>query len=709
MTNLPEFRHIFVIEDQKARRIISLDETTYSIGRESSNDIVIYDQVVSRHHATLIRIKPTPENESYSYRILDGDLEGNHSTNGLIINGQGSESHDLQHGDVILFGSQSKASYYIVSTSLEIAMFNPMEGMSFEDLSRQSMGEYASKSTIINDNEDENQDPSRFVQNSADLVRFSSFAELSPHPIVEIDYNGKIVYLNPPASIKFKDINDKGISHPILEGLLNQAQNVRGNLLLREVKVAEERYEQYVHYLTENQIIRSYLIDITRRQQAEDSLAQHTFYDPMTGLPNHAFFEEQLAIALAKVQRDQGRLAILFLNFYNYERMINAFGLGCGETLLKTVAKRLSQWIEKKGLACRWQGKQFVVLLKNPGDDQTLTETVKGLLSLLEDSIEVAKQRIHLKGKVGIAVYPDGGGDGVTLLKNAHTALEQIKEKHFDSFAFFDEKIASKANLFFRLENLLYEALDKEQFYLTYQPIFQVDTGEITGMEALLRWHHPEIGEISPVNLIPLAEKTDLIVPIGEWILKTACGQNKQWQGAGLAPLPVCINLCLNQFQNPHLIANIQKILQESQLNAHWLTIEVTESIIMENLDYSHQAIEQLAAIGVNLSLDDFGVGLGSLSCLQQFKIPAIKIHQSFIKDLENSPTNGAIVASIMTLGNELGIRVISEGVETQQQLEVLQKLQCREIQGFLFSKPLKVDAATELLSQNKIKADPSV
>jgi diguanylate cyclase (GGDEF)-like protein len=413
-----------------------------------------------------------------------------------------------------------------------------------------------------------------------------------------------------------------------------------------------------------------------------------------------------LAIALAKVQRDQGRLAIIFLNFYNYERMINAFGLGCGDSLLKIIAKRLSNWVEKKGLACRWQGKQFAIFLKEPGDDHQLTAAVKEMLGLLEESIDLAKQKIHLKGKVGIAVYPDGGGDGATLLKNAHTALEQIKEKHFDSFAFFDEKAASKANLFFRLESLLYEALDKNQFYLTYQPILQLQTGEITGIEALLRWHHPEIGEISPVNLIPLAEKTDLIVPIGEWILRTACQQNHAWQAQGIAPLPVCINLCLNQFQNPQLIANIQRILEENQLSPHWLTIEITESIIMENLEYSLQAINQLAAIGVNLSLDDFGIGTGGLACLQRFKIPAIKIHQSFIKDLHSSPTNEAIVSSVMTLGNKLGVRVISEGVENAQELEVLQKLQCQEIQGFWFSKPLKVDAATQLLSQNKIKAD---
>lgn len=701
MTNLPEFRHIFVIEDQKARRIIALDEPTYSIGRESSNDIVIYDQVVSRHHATLIRIKPSPRNESYSYRILDGDLEGNRSTNGLIINGQNSESHDLKHGDVILFGSQSKASYYIVSTSLEIAMFSPMDGnLSLDDLSRQSPGDNDSKSTVINDE----QDLSRAAQTSVDLVRFSSFAELSPHPIVEIDFSGKIVYLNPPASIKFKDIHDKGITHPVLEGLLNQAQNIRGNLLLREVKLPEESYEQYVHYLTENQIIRSYLIDITRREQAENSLAQHTFYDPITGLPNRAFFEEQLAIALAKVQRDQGRLAILFLDFYNYERMINAFGLNCEELLLKTVAERLNKGLEKQGLACRWQGKKFVILLKNPGDDSALISTINTILKQLETIIEISGQAIHLKGKIGIAVYPDGGGDSLVLLKNAHTALEQIQEKHFASYAFFNEKLATKANLFFRLENLLYEALEKQQFYLTYQPIFQIKNTEITSIEALLRWHHPDIGEISPVNLIPLAEKTDLIIPIGDWILKTACQQNKQWQNAGFSPLPVCVNLSLNQFQNPQLIDNIQRTLAECQLEPRWLTIEITESIVMDDLNYSLSTLKQLNDLGINLSLDDFGIGLGSLSCLQKFTIHTIKIHESFIRDLNINATNEAIVASIMSLGKKLGIRVISEGVENLQQLDSLQHLQCQEIQGFWFSKPLKVDAATELLRQNKIK-----
>ncbi|MFN9175879.1 MAG: putative bifunctional diguanylate cyclase/phosphodiesterase, partial [Synechocystis sp.] len=364
----------------------------------------------------------------------------------------------------------------------------------------------------------------------------------------------------------------------------------------------------------------------------------------------------------------------------------------------------LNKGLEKQGLACRWQGKKFVILLKNSGDASALISTINTILKQLETIIEISGQAIHLKGKIGIAVYPDGGGDSLVLLKNAHTALEQIQEKHFASYAFFNEKLATKANLFFRLENLLYEALEKQQFYLTYQPIFQIKNTEITSIEALLRWHHPDIGEISPVNLIPLAEKTDLIIPIGEWILKTACQQNKQWQNAGFSPLPVCVNLSLNQFQNPQLIDNIQRTLAECQLEPRWLTIEITESIVMDDLNYSLSTLKQLNDLGINLSLDDFGIGLGSLSCLQKFTIHTIKIHESFIRDLNINATNEAIVASIMSLGKKLGIRVISEGVENLQQLDSLQHLQCQEIQGFWFSKPLKVDAATELLRQNKIK-----
>jgi len=702
MTTTPEFRHIFVIEDQKARRITALDEPTYSIGRESSNDIVIYDRVVSRHHATLVRIKPTPKSDSYSYRILDGDLEGNRSTNGLIINGQNAESHDLKHGDVILFGSESKASYYIVSTTLEIALFNPMEMAQYEEVGRQ-MSEEDSKSTIISDEED----ISKATQTSADLMRFSSFAELSPHPIVEMDFTGKLIYLNPPASIKFKTIQQEGLDHPVLTGLLNQVQNVRGNLLLREVQVNDEIYEQYVHYLAETQVIRSYLCDVTQRKQAEKSLARQTFYDPLTGLPNRGLFEEQLAIALAKANRDNSPVAVMFLNFENYGRMINAFGLDSSDYLLKNVAQRLSESLGQEGLVSRWQGEEFVLLIKSPRNREYVAQMAETILERLQGLIEVAGQPLHLKGKLGIALYPDDGSDAGTLLKNAHTALEQISQQHQSSYVFFSAKLASKANLLFRLENLLYEALEKQQFYLTYQPLVRLQTSQITGLEALLRWRHPEIGEISPVNLIPLAEKTDLILPIGRWIIETACRQNKALQKQGLSPLPVTVNLSLRQFQQPQLVDFIAQTLAAIDLEPRWLTLEVTETVIMEDVGYSQTLLQQLRQIGVNISLDDFGIGLGSLSCLQQFSLQTLKIHESFVINLPNQPKNQAIIRALLLLGQSLKIRIIAEGVETLEQVEHLRDLKCEEIQGYWFSHPLKTAELEQFLAQSSLLPCP--
>lgn len=699
MTTSPDFRHIFVIEDQKARRIIALDEPTYSIGRESSNDIVIYDRVVSRHHATLVRIKPSPKSESYSYRVIDGDLEGNRSTNGLIINGQNAFTHDLKHGDVILFGSESKASYYIVSTSLEIALFNPLEMSQYEEVGR-PYSEEDNKSTIINDEED----ISKVTQASIDLARFSSFAELSPHPIVEMDFTGKIIYLNPPASIKFKSIQQEGLDHPVLTGLLNQVQNVRGNLLLREIQVKEEIYEQYVHYLAETQVIRSYLCDVTQRKQAEKSLAQQTFYDALTGLPNRGLFEERLAIALAKANRDNTPVAALFLNFANYARMINAFGLESGDFLLKTAAQRLSEALGADGLVCRWRGEEFVILLKSSPSPEQIRTVAENILQTLQGIIEVSGQSLHLKGRLGIALYPQDGADAAALLKNAHTALEQIEPQNSGAYAFFNPKLASKANLLFRLENLLYEALDKQQFYLAYQPFIRVSSSQITGVEALLRWRHPELGEISPVNLIPLAEKTDLIVPIGQWILETACRQNKALQDQGIPPLPVTVNLSPRQFKQGDLVASVAKTLEQTGLEPKWLTLEVTETAIMDDPSYSQTILQHLRELGVNLSLDDFGVGLGSLSCLQQFAIQTLKIHESFIVNLANQPKNQAIVRALLLLGQSLRIRVIAEGVETLEQVERLRELKCDEVQGYWFSYPLKISEMAQFLSQSSIQ-----
>jgi diguanylate cyclase (GGDEF)-like protein len=446
---------------------------------------------------------------------------------------------------------------------------------------------------------------------------------------------------------------------------------------------------------------------VTQRKQAEKSLARQTFYDPLTGLPNRGLFEEQLAIALAKANRDNSPVVVMFLNFENYGRMINAFGLDSSDYLLKNVAQRLSESLGQEGLVSRWQGEEFVLLIKSPRSREYVAQMAETILQRLQGLIEVAGQPLHLKGKLGIALYPDDGSDAGTLLKNAHTALEQISQQHQSSYVFFSAKLASKANLLFRLENLLYEALEKQQFYLTYQPLVRLQTSQITGLEALLRWRHPEIGEISPVNLIPLAEKTDLILPIGRWIIETACRQNKALQKQGLSPLPVTVNLSLRQFQQPQLVDFIATTLAAIDLEPRWLTLEVTETVIMENVDYSQTVLQQLRQIGVNISLDDFGIGLGSLSCLQQFSLQTLKIHESFVINLPNQPKNQAIIRALLLLGQSLKIRIIAEGVETLEQVERLRELKCEEIQGYWFSHPLKTTELEQFLAQSSLLPCP--
>lgn len=702
MSNESEFRHILVIEDQKARRIISLEEPTYSIGRESSNDIIIYDQVVSRYHATLIRIKPSPKLDSYSYRILDGDLDGNRSRNGLMINGKNVESHELKHGDVVFFGSQSKASYYIVSTSLEIALFNPLEFSQYEEISRSSMPSGDSKITMIGEDDEA---PVYAQTHSADLIRFTSFAELSPQPIIEIDFNGQILYLNPAASIKFKLIQQEGLNHPILAGLLNQAQNVRGNLLLREVQVKDEIYEQYVHYLTEHQVIRSYLLDVTQAKQTEASLTYQNFHDSLTALPNRVWFEEQLAIAIAKAQRNNELMAVMFLEFENLSTAINSFGYNCGDQVLKSVAQRLSECLDASVSLANWKSDQFVLLSKNPGNQEEIVNLVQKILSTLEGLLEISGQRLHLKGRIGIALYPQHGEDAATLVKNAHAALDQGHEEGRHAYAFYDAKAASKSTILLKLENLLYEALEKHQFYLTYQPQVNLKNHVITRIEALLRWKHPELGEISPVKLVPLAEKTDLIIPIGNWILECACQQNKQWQQAGIAPLPITVNLSLRQFQQPNLVETITSILQKTGLDPQWLEIELTENTIMDNQELSLAVLQQLRSLGIRIALDDFGTGQGSFRCLQQFKIDTLKIDSSFIANLDQRQQDIPLVQSMISLGHNYQTRVIAEGVENEAVVTYLQQLECDDLQGFWFCQPLKTDDATQFLKQSKIQS----
>ena len=697
MDNLSSFRHILVIEDQKARRIVALEEASYSVGRESTNDIVIYEQVVSRRHATIVRVRLSPRLDTYSYRIIDGDLEGNRSTNGLLINGKLQQSHNLKHGDVVIFGPKAKVSYYIISTALDIDLFNPLDPEQFE------LGEETVIETMIADDNNNStliNEESLQARDRNDLIRLASFPELSPNPIIEIDFTGNLTYLNPAARIKFQSIEQEKLKHPILAGLLSELHNIQGNLLLREVVIGSEIFEQYVHYLSEHQLIRSYLFDITARKQAEKKLEYRAFYDTLTDLPNRNYFDENLEIALVKAKNNNNLMAVVFLDLDCFKNINDSLGHKVGDQLLKSFAQRLSSCVRNNDIISRWGGDEFTLLLPQINSPEDTINLAQRILEDLKQPFEVAGHQLYVKTSIGIAIYPQDGEDGETLLKNADAALYRAKERGRNHYRFYSSTMTSKASLLLKLENLLYQALEEESLSLHYQPQLNLTNNKVSGMEALLRWYHPEFGNVSPLKLIPLAEKTDLIIPISLWVLKTACLQNKAWQKRGFSPIPIAVNLSPKQFQQPNLVDIVAQVLEDTALEPHLLDLEITETAMMQNIDSSRETLQNLRELGVQVSLDDFGTGYSSLGYLQKFPVTTLKIDQSFIQTLQANSGNTAIISAIIALGQSFDLRVIAEGVETLQQLELLQGLNCREIQGFWFSRPLKPTDATTLLSQ---------
>jgi diguanylate cyclase (GGDEF)-like protein len=690
------FRHILVIEDRKARRIVALEQPTYSIGRESSSDLVIYDRVVSRHHATLLRIKKSPRHDSYFYRIIDGDLEGNKSTNGIIINGSRSESHNLKHGDVITLGNQAKLSYYILSNAINIALFNPLDPAKAEAFLPEATVSWTdnSKSTAIKSEKLEQ-------LGQDDLMRLASFPELSPNPIIEIDYEGELTYLNPAASIKFGNIQQLKTSHPILIDLLSQAPNVEGNLLLREVKVGEAVYEQYVHYLSDNKLIRSYLFDITERKKAEETLQYQVLHDALTGLPNRVFFNKQLATALANAQRHQVLMAIMFLDLDGFGKINQELTHPVADLLLQSFARRLSACLRSGDTLARWGGDEFIILLPQIRNAEDTIKLAQRILSELKQPFEIADCQQYVKTSIGIALYPQDGEDGETMVKNADIALFCAKEQGRNRYHFYSPSMTSKASLLLKLENLLRHAIEQNELSLHYQPQIDLKTKSLTGMEALLRWVHPELGQVSPLKLIPLAEETDLIVSLSEWILQAACRQNLLWQQAGLPCIPIAVNFSIRQFQHPDFVKMVTSILKETGLDPRWLEIEITESAIATNKDYARTTIQELSLMGVRFAIDDYGTGDVSLSYLKQFPCHKLKIDRPLIAALKDNPQDSAMISAIIATGRSFNLRVIAEGIETPEQLKILQYLQCEEGQGYYLGRPLKSEEAIHFLTHN--------
>ena len=811
--------HVLIIEDSNFQKTVVLEEATYSLGRHSSNDIIITAQKVSRHHATLLR-RTDVKTERYSYWILDGDLQGNRSRNGIYINDKKCLVHELKNGDLIKFSEDIQARYQILSgaaeavtsyeyptPSIKTVVEVPENRTSNISGDRQTTLE---RETVVSPYQNVR------VSDSAELLRLSSFAELSPQAIIEVDLKGNLTYTNSTANILFKNIDRAIENHPLIEGLSTNC-NASKIAHTREIEVKDHYYRQHSYYLGDSQLIRSYISDITPEKALEQKVEAQTrqynavfsnnLYgiilinvetrkiveinqtacrylemseldilntnfedyvldganlvilleqittdkrdyagelilksqsgklistevdisfldskpepkfclmmkpedkvvftlpkDKVNSLPRIQVLKERIKTAIANADRNQKLLALLSIKINDFSNINSAISQEQKIILLSSFAERLKSCL-RFGDTIAYNGEDsFLLLTEEIGHIQELSKISQRILNSLEQPFKIGEQQLNIKGNIGIAVYPQDGVNADNLLRNADLALQQTSEEKHYRYQFFNTTMNSQNSVLLKLESFLHNALERDEFLLYYQPQINVNSGNIQGVEALLRWQHPELGLVSPTSFINLAEQTGLIIPIGQWAIKTACQQNKLWHSQGFPPLRVSVNLSLIQFQQPNLPLVVGQILEETELAPNLLELEIAASTVMKNLEYSHHILSQLQQLGVHISIDDFTTSYASWERLKHIPFDTLKINRDFVKQLKNDPQDLAIISAMVALGRGFNLRVVAEGVETQQQIELLKSQDCEQMQGFWFSRPLAAEEATKLLPYN--------
>ncbi len=439
-----------------------------------------------------------------------------------------------------------------------------------------------------------------------------------------------------------------------------------------------------------------------RRLESEEEARYLAEYDTLTRLPNRRSLENRLQQSIAQAQRTKQQLAILLIDLDRFKVINDALGHQAGDLLLKAVAERLQESVRKGETLSRHGGDEFVILLTELARIEDAAYVGQRILDALAQPLEIADQELNVAASIGISLYPNDGETSDILLKNADLAMYHAKGRGGNNYHFFTIELNAKTSKRMRLENSLHQALQRDEFFLVYQPMVDLASSEVCGMETLLRWQHPEQGLISPLDFIPIAEETGLIVPLGEWVLETACRQAKAWQEQGFKPLHMSVNLSARQFRQTDLAYTIARILQQSGLASQWLELELTESLLLENVEDTIATMYQLTDLGVTLSIDDFGTGYSSLAYLKRIPLSTLKIDRMFVKEVVTNSGDAAIVAALIELAHKLNIKVVAEGVETEQQLSALIGQRCDMMQGYYFSPPLSVEAFGQLLYEER-------
>jgi diguanylate cyclase (GGDEF)-like protein/PAS domain S-box-containing protein len=440
--------------------------------------------------------------------------------------------------------------------------------------------------------------------------------------------------------------------------------------------------------------------DLTEYKQAEEKVNYFAYHDALTNLPNQELFKDRLKHALVAAERNGQMLAVVLVDLDRFATINDTLGYVTADQLLREVAKRIVACVRKTDTVARFGGDDFALLLTEVNRPEDAAKIAQHIQEALSAPFNFDEQELFLTSSIGISFNPDDAKDAVALLKSAHTALNRAKELDGNNYQFYTAGRTTKALRQLVLENNLRPGLERDEFIIHYQPQVNIQSFQLVAMEALVRWEHPALGLLYPSEFIGLAEDNGLIVSIGEWVLRTACLQNRAWQDAGFDPLRLAVNLSARQFQQPGLVESVAQILKDTGLDPNLLELELTEGSIMKDPNQAIRKLHELKTMGIHISVDDFGTGYSSLNYLKRFPIDTLKIDQSFVRDINTDPDNEAIVSAIITLAHALKLNVIAEGVETQQQLESLRVLKCDEVQGFLFSQPLSVAEFTALLAE---------
>ena len=442
--------------------------------------------------------------------------------------------------------------------------------------------------------------------------------------------------------------------------------------------------------------------DISARREAEERVQYLATHDEMTGLANRALFSQLLKHAFETGRRYSRTFALLFIDLDRFKQINDSLGHAGGDLLLKEMATRLHACVRSSDVVARLGGDEFVVLVQEVAGKQQVAAVARNILAAAIRPLQIFGQECRVTASIGISLFPGDGENEALLMKNADIAMYQAKEEGKNNFQFYSAALKSHTVEKLALESHLRHAVERSEFEVFYQAKVSILTGEIRGVEALLRWHNPTLGHVSPAQFIPLAEETGLIIPIGCWVIRKACEQIRDWTGQALPPVCLAVNLSPRQFSDPELVPFIERTLAETGIEPQRLELEITESMVMHNSERSLQKLKEIKQLGIRIAIDDFGTGYSSLSHLKKFPVDTLKVDRSFIRELEKEGEDRAITQAIITMGKTLGLTVVAEGVETAEQQTFLSTHSCDEIQGYYFSKPIPCPDFEKLLRTHK-------